>query len=266
VYEAQVRLSAEDAPLRRSHEAVLGAAMERVRADLSRRGVTGAGGTASGVGKGRPPVVIMAHAFVAGGQGSDSERDLTVGGVDRAPASVFAGADYVALGHLHGPQVVKGAAGQLLRYSGSPLAFSFSETGHTKSTAVVHFDGGIAGAELVPAPVPRPLAQVKGRLEVLESSAADHLVNVWLDVTVTDPTWPEDLAARLRRRFPHLLKWGHEPEGLERARSFADVTRASQPQEVAAQFIEYAGGAPAAPEELAEVESALAAARKGGTK
>src|SRR4051794_30760973 len=74
-----------------SHEAVLGAAMDRVRADLSGRPA----GTRS---------VVLAHAFVTGGKASDSERDITVGGGAAVPADVFSGVDYVALGHLHGCQ------------------------------------------------------------------------------------------------------------------------------------------------------------------
>src|SRR3954452_211710 len=95
----------------RSHEAVLGAAMDRVRADLFLRP-----GTRS---------VVLAHAFVGGGVASDSERDISVGGVDLVPASVFDGIDYVALGHLHRPQTLT----PRLRYSGSPLAYSFGEAG-----------------------------------------------------------------------------------------------------------------------------------------
>lgn len=85
------------------HEAVLAAAMDRVRADLATR----APGTRS---------VILAHAFVTGGEASDSERDITVGGVAAVPAGVFDGVDYAALGHLHGSQTITGR----VRYSGSP--------------------------------------------------------------------------------------------------------------------------------------------------
>lgn len=99
-----------------SHEAVLGAAMDRIRADLATRPP----GTRS---------VVLAHAFVTGGQASDSERDITVGGVESVPASVFDGVDYAALGHLHGSQTI----GERVRYSGSPLAYSFSEADHRKT-------------------------------------------------------------------------------------------------------------------------------------
>ena len=69
-----------------------------------------------------------------GGEPTESERDIRVGGVDHVPAGVFAGAYYVALGHLHGPQGLTGPEGTVLRYSGSPLAYSFSEQHHAKST------------------------------------------------------------------------------------------------------------------------------------
>src|SRR5918992_1647454 len=95
----------------RTHEAVLTEAMDRVRRDLFLRPDTRA--------------VVLAHAFVGGGVPSDSERDICVGGVDLVPAPVFDGVDYVALGHLHRPQTIT----PRLRYSGSPLAYSFGEAG-----------------------------------------------------------------------------------------------------------------------------------------
>jgi exonuclease SbcD len=206
----------------------------------------------------------MAHAFVVGGRTSESERDLTVGGIATVPSGVFEGVDYVALGHLHGPQRISARAPQLIRYSGSPLAFSFSEIGQTKSTAVVTLDGGEPTAELIPAPVPRPLAQVEGRLAELESSRFDPVADHWLAVTVTDPSRPADLTARLRRRFPNALVTRHLPEGLVRAAATGFVTAASDPAAVVAEFIAYAGGAPPDEAELAEVTDALESVGRAG--
>src|SRR3954466_2454983 len=126
------------------HEAVLAAAMDRVRADLATR----PRGTRS---------VVLAHAFVTGGEARDSERDITVGGVAAVPAGVFDGVDYVALGHLHGCQTLT----ERVRYSGSPLAYSFSEADHRKSMWLVDLaaDGSVT-AERVDCPVPRPLARI----------------------------------------------------------------------------------------------------------
>lgn len=94
----------------RSHAAVLAEVMRRIRADAAARGLA--------------RVVVMAHAFVTGATGSESERDIRVGGIGDTPASVFDGVSYVALGHLHGPQVVPiPGSGTVVEYSGSPLAF-----------------------------------------------------------------------------------------------------------------------------------------------
>ncbi len=103
----------------RSHASVLAAATARIRADAAGRGID--------------RTVVAAHALVTGGMICDSERDLRVGGVADSPASVFAGLNYVALGHLHGQQNVQPPSGtSCVRYSGSPLAFSFSERHHAQ--------------------------------------------------------------------------------------------------------------------------------------
>jgi exonuclease SbcD len=109
-------------PEARGHTGVLTEAMRRIRADL---------GTRPGVRS-----VVLAHAFVTGGSSSESERTIAVGGVEQVPGDVFDGVDYVALGHLHGPQTLA----EHLRYSGSPLAYSFSEARQRKSVWLVDLD------------------------------------------------------------------------------------------------------------------------------
>ena len=80
--------------------------------------------------------ILMTHQFVTGAARSDSE-DICVGGSDNVDASVFQVFDYVALGHIHGPQ---NAGGEKARYCGSPLKYSFSEAGHRKSVTVVEME------------------------------------------------------------------------------------------------------------------------------
>ena len=119
----------------------------------------------------RPGVrsVVLAHAFVAGAEPSESERDISVGGVSRVPVSTFDGVDYVALGHLHGCQTIT----ERVRYSGSPLPYSFSEAGHRKSMWLVDLDAdGQVTAERIDCPVPRPLARIRGTLEELLADPA----------------------------------------------------------------------------------------------
>jgi exonuclease SbcD len=182
----------------RTHAAAMAAAVARVRADAAAR----AGG----------PVAVMAHAFVAGGMPSESERDLAVGGAACVPASAFDAADYVALGHLHGPQVVGGGIG---RYAGSPVALSFSEAGQAKSVALVDVTAGaLPLLELLPCPVPRALATLRGTLDELlaDPRLAAH-EGAWVQATLTDPVRPADAMERLRRRFPHTVALAFDPQG-----------------------------------------------------
>lgn len=238
----------------RSHAAVTAAAMDRVRADARARG--------AGAAHGGAPVVVVAHAFVAGAAGSESERDLAVGGAAHVPPSAFDGADYVALGHLHGPQVVGGGLG---RYAGSPLAFSFSEANHRKSLALVTVGGGggPADVELLPVPVPRPLASVRGTLDELlaDPRLRDH-ERAWVQATLTDPVRPSDAMERLRKRFPHAVVLAFDPQGA--AGSAADSyqrLRGLDDDELLQRFVADVRGSDADDDELGLLRDALTARR-----
>ena len=185
-----------DPAVPRGHAGVLGRAMACVRDDLSRRSARS---------------VVLAHAWVTGGAVSESERDIRVGGVGDVSASLFDGIDYTALGHLHGAQVLRPG----LRYSGSPLAFSFSEAAHAKGSWLVELDAaGLARVERVPAPVPRRLSTLTGALaDLLVDPALAAHEDDWLSVVLTDPVRPEDPMARLRTRYPHVLVLDWQPEG-----------------------------------------------------
>ncbi|GFH34779.1 exonuclease SbcCD subunit D [Streptomyces pacificus] len=214
------------------HEAVLGAAMERVRADLAER----APGTRS---------VVLAHAFVAGGEPSDSERDITVGGVAAVPAALFDGADYTALGHLHGCQTVD----ERVRYSGSPLAYSFSESRHRKTMWLVELGpAGEIAAERLDCPVPRPLARIEGRIEdLLADPALARHEEAWVEATLTDPVRPADPMARLTTRFPHTLSLVFAPErsGEDSHASYAERLRGRDDHQIAEDFVSHVrGGGP----------------------
>ena len=174
----------------RSHEAALSEAMTRVRRDLAARPA-------------KTRSVVLAHAFVAGATPSESERDISVGGVSRVATSTFDGIDYAALGHLHGPHELSPA----LRYSGSPLAYSFSEADQVKGTWLVELNAkGFASASWIDAPVPRRLSRISGSLGDLLSdrSLADREQD-WVQATLTDVPRPARAMEQLRRRFPHTL-------------------------------------------------------------
>jgi exonuclease SbcD len=128
---------------------------------------------------------------------------------------VFAGISYTALGHLHGPQQPRLDGPGVVRYSGSPLRYSFSEAGHVKSVTIVELGpGGSVQTDLVPVPQPRPMAQIEGPIaDLLMLEEHDVHVGAWIKAIVTDPIRPELMVDRLRQRFPHLLSAQHLPEG-----------------------------------------------------
>ncbi len=213
----------------RTHAAVLLAAMERVRADAAGR----AGRT-----------VVMAHAFVTGATPSESERDISVGGVHAVGAEVFAGVDYAALGHLHGRQQV----GERVRYSGSPVAMSFSEARHHKGALLVDLGGAEPVVEHVEAPVERPLAALRGTLdELLADPRHAAAEGAWCQVTLTDAVRPLGAMERVRRRFPHTLDLRFDPQGANvPLRPYAARVEARAEVDVCCDFLEHVRGGRAA--------------------
>lgn len=215
-------------PERRGHQAVLTVAMDRVRVDLA-----GRPGTRS---------IVLAHAFVIGGAASDSERRITVGGVEHVGAEVFHGVDYVALGHLHGPQVIT----ERLRYAGSPLAYSFSEAGHRKSVWIVELDArGLSEVRRHELPVPRPLATLTATLnELLTGAEFEPLTGHFLSVNLTDPVRPIDAMRRLRVRFPHAVHLEWLPgEAVGADLRYREIVRGRSDQELADGFVADCRGA-----------------------
>ncbi|WP_327576943.1 exonuclease SbcCD subunit D [Streptomyces sp. NBC_00145] len=235
------------------HEAVLAAAMDRVRADLAERPA----GTRS---------VVLAHAFVTGGEASDSERDITVGGVAAVPSGVFDGVDYVALGHLHGSQVIS----ERVRYSGSPLPYSFSEADHRKSMWLVDLDAhGFAAVERVDCPVPRPLARIRGDLaDLLARPDLTAHEESWVEATLTDPVRPDDPMARLAERFPHTLSLAFDPQRAPEDPdvSYAQRLKGRDDQQIAEDFVTHVRGAGPDERERAVLREALDAVRIDDTR
>lgn len=184
----EARTVLADEPLPRSHQAVMSAAMDRVRTDVAARAHPG-------------PVVAVAHAFVAGGAVSESERDIAVGGVPVVASQTFDGMDYVALGHLHRPQQVHEA----MQYPGSLLRYSASEAEHTKRALLV--DVSTDGVEIEPVEIeqPRPMIRLSGTMAQLLEYAQDH-GNAFVELTVTDERMPEGMIATLRNVYPFAMQ------------------------------------------------------------
>ena len=206
----------------RSHTAVMTGAMTRIRADREQRG---------------PASIVLAHCFATGGAASDSERDITVGGVANVPLSVFDGVPYVALGHLHGRQQLS----ETVRYSGSPVAMSFSEAAHSKGSHLVDIDPATGRTEVtdVAAPVIRRLAVLRGTLEELLSDRRHtDAEDAWVQVVLTDTIRPLGAMDRLRRRFPGVLSLQFDPQGtVTPIRTYAQRVAQRAPLDVCADFL-----------------------------
>ncbi|MCK2237144.1 MULTISPECIES: exonuclease SbcCD subunit D [unclassified Crossiella] len=231
----------------RGHEAVLGEAMRRIRADLAGRG--------EGVRS-----VVLSHAFVVGGEASESERRITVGGVEHVPGGTFSGVDYVALGHLHGPQVLA----EHLRYSGSPLAYSFSEARHHKAVWLVELDAhGLAGVQRKALPVPRKLATATGWIdELLTEPDYAELEDCYLSLTLTDPVRPLEAMRRLQQRFPYAVHLDFRPDGGGATQlRYLEAVRGRTDNQIAERFVDDCRGAPPSERELSLLTSAIESVR-----
>ena len=161
--------------------------------------------------------LLVTHQFVTGASRSDSE-DISVGGSDNIDASVFAPFDYVALGHLHGPQQMGEEGSPLIRYAGTPLKYSFSEARHHKSVTVVGIgekkadgvvDVCIGTRELRPL---HDMREIRGSYEELtlranyEGTATDDYIHA----TLTDEIEIPDAARHLQVIYPNLMKLDYD--------------------------------------------------------
>jgi exonuclease SbcD len=247
---ARIILAEEEQPLARSHQAVMAAAMRRIRADLA--------------GRGDVRSVVVAHAFVVGGAPSDSERSIVVGGVDSVAGDTFAGVDYVALGHLHGAQQPASATGTVLRYSGSPLRYSFSEKHHSKSVTLVDLaaDGPVS-VRAVPLTQPREMAELSGTLAELLAITGHE--EDWVRLTVTDRARPDRLFDRVKSHFRQVLQVQHLPDGaLPPGRWTATPVIERSPRELGGDFIGHVTGVAASAAELELFQAAYETAAGGG--
>jgi DNA repair protein SbcD/Mre11 len=231
----------------RGHQGVLTRATDCIRADLAARHT--------------PRSVVMAHAWVTGGEASESERDISVGGVGRVPAALFDGFSYTALGHLHGPQTLA----ERLRYSGSPLPYSFSEARQRKGAWLVDLDAaGNVRVERVPAPGFRRLSVLRGTLsDLLTSPAHTEHEDDFVSVVLTDTGRPEGAMERLRRRFPHVLVLTFDPDGGEDGGgTYRSRVAGRDDLDVAAEFVRHVRSSDVTAGERALLVAAFDAARR----
>lgn len=147
------------------------------------------------------PIIATGHLTTVGVTKSDAVRDIYIGTLDAFPAHLFPAADYIALGHIHRAQKV--AASDHIRYSGSPIALSFDETGKEKSVFLVEFaEGKLRDVTALPVPVSQPLAVVKGTLEEIAQALtqwrdAPAGPKVWLDIEIATEQFLHDMQRQI---------------------------------------------------------------------
>lgn len=149
--------------------------------------------------------VILVHQFVTGSSTCDSE-EISVGGTDNVDAVVFAGFDYVALGHIHGPQNI---GSERIRYCGTPLKYSFSEAKHQKSITVVELgEKGSFDLRTIPLTPLHDLREIRGSYDQVTAKSfyENTAVDDYLHITLTDEEDVPEAMARLRVIYPNLMK------------------------------------------------------------
>jgi DNA repair protein SbcD/Mre11 len=174
-----------EAEVKPTHESVLEKAMDQAR-----------------TGSSAPRSLAVVHAFVGGSTTAESERQLTVGGTDQVAASVLEGFSYVALGHLHTPQVIGGA--EHVRYSGTPIAYSFSETAPKSVVLIDMAADGACSIAAVPVPVGRGVITLTGTIEeLLAPDAHPEAAELYVKAVLTDNAYVVDAKSRLLEKYPY---------------------------------------------------------------
>ena len=171
--------------------------------------------------------VLVAHQFVTGGTTSESEEH-SVGGLDQVSGELFDPFDYVALGHLHRAQSV---GRPTLRYCGTPLKYSFSESGQEKSVTLVTLEEkGHVKIEAIPLCPMRDLREVRGTYETVTSRKFYQGMQVedYLHVILTDEEDVPEAMGKLRTIYPNLLKLSYDNL---RTQSTGDILGAERPEE-----------------------------------
>ena len=197
--------------------------------------------------------VLVTHQFVTGAQRCESE-EVSVGGTDSVDGAVFDRFDYVALGHLHGPQSV---GRETVRYCGTPLKYSFSEARQHKSVTVVELGAkGETAVRTIPLTPLRDMAEARGTYDALtlrDFYAGTALRDSYLHITLTDEEDVPDAMGRLRVIYPYLMRLDYDNRRT-RADALTELEETAErrsPMELLEEFYEKQNGQPMGGEQRA---------------
>ena len=241
------RLHATALGVEPTHRAVLGAVTDAIRADIADRRARG---------EGADRVIVMSHATVSNTAGnadttprSDSERDISVGGIDWVPASLFDGFDYVALGHIHKRYPVT----HTIRYSGSPLGFSFSEEHNRNGAYLIELNPGeeptISSHEWA---TRVHMKTLRGTMDQLLNSPENspYEQGYYCRIELTDETLPVGAVDRLRSRYETISHFSYRStQPATDKPAAAPLTRDADPVDTFDQFHQYVRNRPLTSEE-----------------
>ena len=171
------------------------------------------------------PIIATGHLTTVGASTTDSVRDIYIGTLDAFPAQAFPPADYIALGHIHRPQIV--AKSEHIRYSGSTIALSFDEAGQQKSVVLVEFQqANLQSITLLTVPEFQPMRLIKGDIAQIEAELAafsDYSAErpIWLDIEVISQHYLNDVQRHIQQLVEPL------PVEVVLLRRSKDLTRQS---------------------------------------
>ena len=153
--------------------------------------------------------VLVAHQFVTGAVRSDSE-EVSVGGLDNVDAAVFAPFSYVALGHIHRPQNI---GSPRIRYSGTPLKYSFSEAKDEKSITMAELDAkGMVSVRTIPLKPQHDLREIRGTYDALmkKENYAGTATDDYLHIILTNEDDVPDAMRKLKTVYPNILRLDYD--------------------------------------------------------
>ncbi len=203
--------------------------------------------------------VLITHQFVTGAHRTESE-EISVGGADNVDASVFADFDYVALGHIHRSQK---CGSEYIRYSGTPLKYSFSEASDKKTVTVVDIkDKGNLSLEFIPLIPKRDMVEIKGSYDelTLKSFWENTSYNEdYMHITLTDEEDIPDVLTRLRVIYKNIMKLDYDNKRTRTANeiSGAENVKEKSPFEHFSEFYELQNGQPLSEEQAGFVRDVI---------
>ena len=205
-----------------THDGVLRKATQLIKQDLESRGDVAS--------------IVMAHAWITGAEPSDSERMITVGTLGNAGLSTLEGFTYGALGHIHKPQDIA----QHVRYSGSPIKYSFSEIDKAKRVLIADFAGStLTSVKEIELSEHRGMKEISGTLQtLLNSREFDPYEDFFIRARLEDSEIPSHAMEQLRKRFPYAIRLDL-PEIKGTAVDWSQIDKES-PIDVCCAFVDFA--------------------------